>query len=286
MGGTTTKTIDSEVGPFETSGAPGPGRLVHAAPGSAMGQRRMDGLDAMIIGLYAGGMTAREIRHHLESTIGVDLSRGTISKVTDAVCDAVMEWQRRPLEAFYPVIYRGRDPRQGPRRPPGAGDARTRIAVGVDMDGVKHVLGIWIQDGEGASFWAHVCADLANRGVQGVLIVCCDGLTGLPEAARGDLARLHGPHLRGPPRSAPPVRFVAYGDRKGVAAAGRPSLHRPRRGGRPTGPGRLPPVRPGPQVPPDGGGRGRGPGRGSSPSWPSPPALRRVTSAPPTRSSR
>ena len=62
--GTTTKTIDSEVGPFETSGAPGPGRLVHAAPGSAMGQRRMDGLDAMIIGLYAGGMTAREIRHH------------------------------------------------------------------------------------------------------------------------------------------------------------------------------------------------------------------------------
>ena len=83
--GTTTKTIDSEVGPFETSGAPGPGRLVHAAPGSAMGQRRMDGLDSMIIGLYAGGMTAREIRHHLESTIGVDLSRGTISKVTDAV---------------------------------------------------------------------------------------------------------------------------------------------------------------------------------------------------------
>ena len=62
--GTTTKTIDSEVGPFETSGAPGPGRLVHAAPGSAKGQRRMDGLDSMIIGLYAGGMTAREIRHH------------------------------------------------------------------------------------------------------------------------------------------------------------------------------------------------------------------------------
>ena len=74
--GTTTKTIDSEVGPFETSGAPGPGRLVHAAPGSAMGQRRMDGLDSMIIGLYAGGMTAREIRHHLESTIGAGPEQG------------------------------------------------------------------------------------------------------------------------------------------------------------------------------------------------------------------
>lgn len=83
------------------------------------GQRRMDGLDSMIIGLYAGGMTAREIRHHLESTIGVDLSRGTISKVTDAVCDAVMEWQRRPPGGLLPGDLPRRDPRQGPRRPPG-----------------------------------------------------------------------------------------------------------------------------------------------------------------------
>ena len=103
---------------------------------------------------------------------------------------------------------------------------------------------------------------------------------------RGDLARLHGPHLRGPPRSAPPVRFVAYGDRKGVAAALRPSLHRPRRGGRPTGPRRLPPVRPGPASTP----RRR---RARERAWERntaflafPPALRRVTSAPPTRSSR
>ena len=136
--GTTTKTIDSEVGPFETSGAPGPGRLVHAAPGSAMGQRRMDGLDSMIIGLYAGGMTAREIRHHLESTIGVDLSRGTISKVTDAVCDAVMEWQRRPLEAFYPVIYLDAI-RVKVRADHRVSNRSAHIAVGVDMDGVKHV---------------------------------------------------------------------------------------------------------------------------------------------------
>ena len=171
-----------------------------------------------------------------------------------------MEWQRRPPGGLLPGDPPRRDPRQGPRRPPGAGDARTRIAVGAGH-GRRQARGlrIWIQDGEGASFWAHVCARSGQQGgARGVLIVCCDGPAGLPEAARGDLARLHGPHLRGPPRSAPPVRFVAYGDRKGVAAAGRPSLHRPRRGGRPTGPGRLPPVRPGPQVPPDGGDVGEG----------------------------
>ena len=135
--GTTTKTIDSEVGPFEIevprdrAGSFTP-RLVRK------GQRRMDGLDAMIIGLYAGGMTAREIRHHLESTIGVDLSRGTISKVTDAVCDAVMEWQRRPLEAFYPVIYLDAI-RVKVRADHRVSNRSAHIAVGVDMDGVKHV---------------------------------------------------------------------------------------------------------------------------------------------------
>ena len=136
--GTTTKTIDSEVGPFEIevprdrAGSFTP-RLVRK------GQRRMDGLDAMIIGLYAGGMTAREIRHHLESTIGVDLSRGTISKVTDAVCDAVMEWQRRPLEAFYPVIYLDaiRVKVRADHRVPGTPEPASPWARG--MDGVKHV---------------------------------------------------------------------------------------------------------------------------------------------------
>lgn len=160
--GTTTKTIDSEVGPFEIevprdrAGSFTP-RLVRK------GQRRMDGLDSMIIGLYAGGMTAREIRHHLESTIGVDLSRGTISKVTDAVCDAVMEWQRRPLEAFYPVI-RLDAIRVKVRADHRVSNRSAHIAVGVDMDGVKHVLGIWIQDGEGASLKGAACAPIWPTG--------------------------------------------------------------------------------------------------------------------------
>ncbi|WP_440717551.1 IS256 family transposase, partial [Gordonia oryzae] len=145
------------------------------------GQRRLDGLDAMIVSLYAGGMTIRDIQHHLASTIGTDLSHETISKITEEVADEVAKWQTRDLEALYPVIYldaiivKIRD----------GGHVRNKaahIAVGVDMEGVKHVLGIWIQQTEGAKFWAAVCAELRNRGVTDVLIVCCDGLTGFAEA--------------------------------------------------------------------------------------------------------
>lgn len=178
--GSYTKTLATEVGDIEVSvprhreGSFTP-RLV------PKGSRRPGGLDDMIISLYAGGMTVRDIQHHLASTIGTDLSHETIANITDAVQDAVLEWQNRPLEEFYPVIsldairVKVRD----------NGHVRSKaahIAIGVNMDGVKHVLGIWVQNTEGASFWAHVCAQLANRGVRDVLIVCCDGLTGLPEA--------------------------------------------------------------------------------------------------------
>ncbi|MCT1386653.1 IS256 family transposase, partial [Brachybacterium sp. p3-SID1565] len=178
--GTTPKTVESEVGPIELdvprdrAGSFTP-RLV------PKGQRRLGGLDDMIISLYAGGMTIRDIQHHLASTIGTDLSHETISNITDAVSEEVLAWQTRPLEEFYPVIYldairiKIRENNQVLNR-------AAYIAVGVDLDGIKHVLGIWVQDTEGSAFWAHVCADLANRGVRDVLIVCCDGLKGLPEA--------------------------------------------------------------------------------------------------------
>ena len=217
--GTTSKTLDSEVGSFEIevprdrAGTFTP-RLVRK------GQRRMDGLDAMIISLYAGGMTVREIRHHLESTLGVELSAGTISNITDAVADAVLQWQNRPLEEFYPVVYL--DAIRVKVRDSGRVSNRAaHIAVGVDMEGVKHVLGIWVQADEGASFWAHVCAELANRGVRDVLIVCCDGLTGLPEAIEAtwpdSMVQTCVVHLI---RSS--MRFVSYQDRKKVAAALKP----------------------------------------------------------------
>ncbi len=179
--------------------------------------RRLGGLDEMIISLYAGGMTVRDIRHHLEKTIGTDLSPETISNITDAVSDAVLEWQERPLDEFYPVVYldavrvKVRD--NGRVMPKAA-----HIAVGVDMDGFKHVLGIWVQDNEGASFWAHVCAEMANRGMADALVVCCDGLKGLPEAVEATwpkaIVQTCVVHLI---RAA--NRFVADHDRKRVCAA-------------------------------------------------------------------
>ena len=102
------------------------------------GQRRLDGLDAMIISLYAGGMTVRDIQHHLASTLSVELSAGTISRITDAVADAVLEWQRRPLEEFYPVVYLDAI-RVKVRVDHRVASRSARIAVGVDMDGIKHV---------------------------------------------------------------------------------------------------------------------------------------------------
>ena len=181
------------------------------------GSRRLDQLDQMIISLYAGGMTIRDIEHHLATTVGVELSRETISNITDAIVDEMLTWQQRPLDAFYPVIYLDAlviKIRDGAH----VRNKAAHIAVGVDMDGIKHVLGIWIQATEGAKFWAGVCAQLANRGIQDVLIVCCDGLTGFPEAieATWPMATVQTcvVHLI---RAG--MRFVSYKSRKAVAAA-------------------------------------------------------------------
>jgi len=214
--GTTPKTVESEVGPIpldiprDRKGSFTP-RLV------PKGQRRLGGLDDMIISLYAGGMTIRDIQHHLAATIGTDLSHETISNITDAVSEEILAWQARPLEEFYPVVYldairiKIRENNQVINR-------AAYIAVGVDLEGIKHVLGIWVQDTEGSAFWAHVCADLANRGVRDVLIVCCDGLKGLPEAIEAtwpeSMVQTCVVHLI---RAS--TRFVAYQDRKKVATA-------------------------------------------------------------------
>jgi transposase-like protein len=178
--GSTPKTLASQVGPIDLDvprdrdGSFTP-RLV------PKGSRRLGGLDDIIVSLYAGGMTVRDIQHHLVSTVGTELSHETISKITDAVLDEVALWQKRPLDAFYPVIYLDAlvvHVRDGAH----VRNKAAHIAVGVDMDGVKHVLGIWVQTHEGAKFWAGVCAELANRGIRDVLFVCCDGLTGFSDA--------------------------------------------------------------------------------------------------------
>lgn len=217
--GSTSKTLATDVGdvrldvPRDRAGSFQP-RLV------PKGSRRAGGLDEMIISLYAGGMTVRDIQHHLARTLGTDLSHDTISKITDAVLDEVKAWQHRPLEEIYPIIYldalvvKVRDGHQ-------VRNKAAHIGVGVDLDGVKHVLGIWVQASEGAKFWAGVCAELRNRGVRDVLIVCCDGLTGLPEAVEAtwpqSVVQTCTVHLI---RAA--MRFVSHTDRKKVAAALRP----------------------------------------------------------------
>ena len=133
------------------------------------------------------------------------------------MCEAVLDWQHRPLEAFYPVIYLDAI-RIKIRCDHRVENRAAHLAVGVDMEGVKHVLGIWVQADEGAAFWAHVCAELANRGVRDVLIVCCDGLAGLPEAIEAtwpqSMVQTCVVHLI---RAS--MRFVSYKDRKSVAAA-------------------------------------------------------------------
>ena len=217
--GTSSKTVATEIGDIELA-VPRDRHGTFTPMLVAKGQRRLDGIDGMIISLYAGGMTIRDIQHHLASTLGTELSHETISKVTDAVAEEVTAWQTRPLEAFYPVIYldalvvKIRDGAHVANR-------AAHIAVGVDMDGVKHVLGIWVQAAEGAKFWASVCAELANRGVKDVLIVCCDGLTGFPEAIEGTwsqaMVQTCVVHLI---RAS--MRFVSYTDRKAVAAMLRP----------------------------------------------------------------
>jgi putative transposase len=214
--GSTPKRLGTEVGdidlatPRDRNGSFDP-QLV------GKGQRRLDGLAEMIISLYAKGMTVRDIQHHLQATLGSELSAETISNITDAVTAEVKAWQARPLEPVYPIVYldalvvKVRDGHQ-------VRNKAAHIAVGVDLDGVKHVLGIWVQTTEGAKFWAGVCAELANRGVGDVLIVCCDGLTGFPEAIEATwpnaVVQTCTVHLI---RAS--LRFVPDSDRKAVAAA-------------------------------------------------------------------
>ena len=144
-------------------------------------QTRWTGFDDKIISLYARGLTVREIQSHLEEMYGTEVSPTLISNVTDAVSEDVKAWQARPLDAVYPILYldcihvKVRD----------NGAVRTKavyLAIGVNMDGHKEVLGLWISQTEGAKFWLQVVTELKNRGVQDIFIACVDGLKGFPDA--------------------------------------------------------------------------------------------------------
>jgi transposase-like protein len=182
---------------------------------------RLAGFNERIISLYAGGMTVRDIRRHLGQIYGVEVSPDLISRVTDGIVDELNEWQNRPLDAVYPIFYidalviKVRD--QGTVR-----NKPAYQAIGVDVEGRKHVLGVWLGDGdEGAKFWLNVLTELKNRGVADVLIVCCDGLKGLPDAIETTWPRavvqtcvIH--LIRGS------IRYCTYKNRKAIAKALRP----------------------------------------------------------------
>lgn len=144
-------------------------------------QRRFEGFDERIIAMYGRGMSVRDIQAHLRELYGVEVGHDLISRVTDAVLDDVREWQSRPLEDVYPILFldalivKVRD----------GGAVRNRacyVAIGVNLEGERDVLGLWFQQTEGAKFWLAVLTELKQRGVRDVLVCCVDGLSGFPEA--------------------------------------------------------------------------------------------------------
>ena len=180
------------------------------------GQTRITGMDEQIRYLYAKGLSTREISEVFEEMYGTQVSAGLVSQVTEAVIEQIRQWQARPLEALYPIVYldcitvKVRADRKVINK-------SVFLAVGIDIDGQKELLGMWIAETEGARFWLSVLTELRNRGLEHILIACVDGLTGFPDAvevvypkARNQLCIVH--MVRNS------LRYVAWKDYRKVAA--------------------------------------------------------------------
>jgi transposase-like protein len=182
--------------------------------------RRLPGFDAKVLSLYARGLTVREIQAHLEELYAVDVAPDLISTVTDAVLEEVGAWQQRPLEALYPVLIldalRVKIRDEGTVR-----NKAVYLALGVTSTGRKEVLGLWVEQTEGAKFWLRVLTELRNRGVQDVLVALVDGLTGFPEAISAVFPATH-VHQCVVHLVRQSLAYVTWKDRKAVAAALRP----------------------------------------------------------------
>ena len=178
--GTRAKTVITEIGPIELD-VPRDRDGTFEPLTVRKGQRRLDGVDSMVISLTAKGLTTGEIEAHLAEVYSTNISRETISKITDRVLGELAEWQTRPLDRVYPVIFidaivvKIRDG-QVANRP-------VYAAIGVSVDGKRDILGLWVgTGGEGAKYWLAVLTKIKNRGVEDACIVVCDGLKGLPES--------------------------------------------------------------------------------------------------------
>jgi putative transposase len=213
--GSTPKTLKTELGPVAIKT---PRDRKGSFEPQLVGKRqtRLAGLDERVLGLYAGGMSVRDIAQHLTDLYGTEIGRDTISRITDAVLADAEAWRTRPLEAVYPIVYfdclmvKVREDRSVRNR-------ACYLAIGVTVEGEREPLGIWWQDTEGAKFWLAVLNDLHQRGVKDVLICCVDGLAGFPEAIEAVFPQawvqtciVH--QIRSS------MRYVTYRDRKKVAA--------------------------------------------------------------------
>jgi putative transposase len=180
------------------------------------GQTRFDGFDDKIISMYARGMTCREIQAHLQEIYSVEVSPDLISTVTDSVIDEVRAWQSRPLDPVYPILYL--DALQVKIKDQGrVSNKAIYLAIGVNMQGTKEVLGMWASENEGAKFWLSIITELKNRGVRDIFIACVDGLKGFPEAietiypkTQVQLCLVHLMRFS--------LAYVSFKDRKAVAA--------------------------------------------------------------------
>lgn len=180
-------------------------------------QRRLEGLDDKIIALYARGLSTREIQDELTELYGAEVSATLVSNVTNSVLEDVQAWQARPLDAVYPILYFDclfvKSRQEGPIR-----NKAVYLALGINLQGEKELLGMWLADTEGAKFWLTVFSELKSRGVQDCFIACVDGLKGLPEAiesvfpqTRIQLCIVH--QVRNS------LKYVSWKDRKAVASA-------------------------------------------------------------------
>jgi putative transposase len=217
--GSTPKTVQTDLGPVRIE-TPRDREGLFEPQLVRKRQTRLAGLDEKVLGLYAGGMTVRDISDHLSELYGTEIGRDTISRITDVVLEDVVAWRTRPLDAVYPIVYfdamvvKVREDRSVQNR-------ACYLALGVTCDGDREVLGLWWQDTEGAKFWLAVLNDLRRRGVGDVLIACVDGLKGFPEAIEATFPQAWVQtcvvHLI---RAS--LRYVNYRDKKKVASALRP----------------------------------------------------------------
>jgi transposase-like protein len=217
--GYSTKTVTTESGPVQLQ-VPRDRDGTFEPQLVKKGQRRLEGFDEKVLALYARGMSTRDIQGHLRELYGTEVSHELISRATESVMQDFRDWQSRPLDAVYPIIYL--DALFVSTKHDGQVTKRAYyVALGVTMEGRRDVLGLWVAATEGAKFWLTILSELKNRGVQDVLFICADGLSGLDKAVEATFPETVFQtcivHLI---RSA--LRFVSWADRKKVAAMLKP----------------------------------------------------------------